>query len=370
MTEALQFDTFFLPGPTEVPSDVLAAMSRPMMPHRGAEFESLFARIQSGLQFVFRTRRPVYVSSSSATGLMEAAVRCAPPGPVLALVNGAFSARFAAIARACDRDTQVLEVPPGSVHEHSAIDEALAARTFAAMTVVHSETSTGALTDIATLARIAHAHGTIILVDSVSGVGGARVETDAWELDFVLTGSQKALAVPPGLSFAVASESYLRHARVAPARGVYFDVVEMEEFARKNQTPSTPAISLLYATDVQLDRVRAEGMEARWARHEAMRDSVIRWTMECQNTGSAVSILAPANSRSPTVSAITLPVGVSGDMIVKKVAERGFVIGNGYGALKERTVRIGHMGEHRPEGLARCLDACAWALAQSVRRGE
>ena len=149
MTEALQFDTFFLPGPTEVPSDVLAAMSRPMMPHRGAEFESLFARIQSGLQFVFRTRRPVYVSSSSATGLMEAAVRCAPPGPVLALVNGAFSARFAAIARACDRDTQVLEVPPGSVHEHSAIDEALAARTFAAMTVVHSETSTGALTDIA-----------------------------------------------------------------------------------------------------------------------------------------------------------------------------------------------------------------------------
>jgi aspartate aminotransferase-like enzyme len=298
---------------------------------------------------------------------MEAAVRCAPPGPVLALVNGAFSARFAAIARACDRDTQVLEVPPGSVHEHSAIDEALAARTFAAMTVVHSETSTGALADIATLARIAHAHETIILVDSVSGVGGALVETDEWDLDFVLTGSQKALALPPGLSFAVASESYVRHARVSSARGVYFDVVEMEEFAKKNQTPSTPAISLLYAADVQLERVRAEGMEVRWARHQGMRDSVIRWTIECQNAGLAVAILAPEDARSPTVSAITLPVRISGDMIANKVAERGFVVGNGYGALKDRTFRIGHMGEHRPEGLARCLDACGWALAECSR---
>jgi aspartate aminotransferase-like enzyme len=364
MTDRSPFGTFFLPGPTEVRGDVLAAMTRPMMPHRGAEFESLFARIQDGLRLVFRTRRPVYVSSSSATGLMEAAVRCAPRGPMLSLVNGAFSARFAAIARACDRETVVLDVPFGSVHELSTVDEALATRAFAAMTVVHSETSTGALTDIAALAGIAHRHGAMILVDSVSGMGGAPVETDGWELDFVLTGSQKALALPPGLSFAVASEHYVRHARTAPARGIYFDVVEMEEFARKNQTPSTPALSLFYAADVQLDRVRAEGMEARWTRHAQMRESVIRWTRECQAAGSAVGILAPEGSRSPTVSAITLPAGVKGDTIVKKVGERGFVVGNGYGALKDRTFRIGHMGEHRPEGLTRCLDACSSALAE------
>jgi aspartate aminotransferase-like enzyme len=279
-------------------------------------------------------------------------------------VNGAFSARFAAIASACDRDTDVLDVPFGGVHDLSAIDEALAARTFAAMTVVHSETSTGALTDIAALAGIAHRHGTMILVDSVSGVGGAPVETDAWQLDFVLTGSQKALALPPGLSFAVASERYLRHARTAPARGVYFDIVEMEEFARKNQTPSTPALSLLYAADVQLEAVRAEGIEARWARHAAMRESVIRWTLECEAAGSPVGILAPEGSRSPTVSAVTLPDGIMGDTVTKKVAERGFVVGSGYGPLRDRTFRIGHMGDHQLAGLARCLDACSRVLAE------
>jgi aspartate aminotransferase-like enzyme len=367
MTDRPPFGTFFLPGPTEVRGDVLAAMTRPMIPHRGAEFESLFARIQEGLQLVFRTSRPVYVSSSSATGLMEAAVRCGPPGPILSLVNGAFSARFAAIARACGRDVAVLDAPFGSVHDFAAIEDALAARTFAALTVVHSETSTGALTDIAAIAGIAHRHGTMVLVDSVTGVAGARVDADAWELDFVLTGSQKALALPPGLSFAVASEHYVRQARTAPSRGVYFDVVEMEEFARKNQTPSTPALSLLYATDVQLERIRAEGMEARWARHEAMRDSVVRWTLACQAAGSAVGILAPMDSRSPTVSAITLPDGVRGDTLVKKVAERGFVVGNGYGALKDRTFRIGHMGEHRPEELSRCLDSCSGALMDCSR---
>ena len=115
---------------------------------------------------------------------------------------------------------------------------------------------------------------------------------------------------------------------------------------------------------MQLERIRAEGMEARWARHAAMRETVLRWTLECRAAGSAVGILAPEGSRSPTVSAITLPDGVRGDTVVKKVAERGFVVGSGYGALKDRTFRIGHMGEHRPEELARCLNACASVLGE------
>lgn len=363
MSDRAAFGTFFLPGPTEVTAGVLDAMTRPMMGHRGAEFEELYARVQNGLRFVFRTRRNVYVSTSSATGMMEAAVRCAPPGPVLALVNGAFSARFAGIARACDRDVTVVEVPLGSVHDLAGVEGALSARAFAAMMVVHSETSTGALNDIESLAKIAHKHGAMILVDSVSGMGGAPVETDSWELDFVLTGSQKALALPPGLAFAAAGAEYLRRAQSAAARGIYFDVIEMEEFASRNQTPSTPAISLLYAADAQLEKIRAEGMEARWARHAAMREMVAAWTGELSAAGTKLGILAAEGSRAPTVSAITLPIGVKGGALVANIAERGFVVGSGYGKLKDSTFRIGHMGEHRPEGLARCLDACAEALA-------
>src|SRR4051812_31109419 len=146
----LQDGTFFFPGPTEVRPEVLAAMTTPMIPHRGAAFETLFGRLQDALGVIFGTTRPVYVSSSSATGLMEAAVRCAPPGPVLSVVNGAFSARFAAIGKACGRETDVIDVPWGEAVEMSQLEERLKRKRYAAMTVVHSETSTGALTDVRT----------------------------------------------------------------------------------------------------------------------------------------------------------------------------------------------------------------------------
>lgn len=361
MTHPL-FGTFFLPGPTEVRANVLAAMTQPMMPHRGAQFEALFGRVQDGLRHVFRTTRPVYVSTSSATGLMEAAIRCAPAGPMLSLVNGAFSERFAAIARGCGRETHVLHAPLGTVHDLRDIEAALTANKYAAMTVVHSETSTGALADIAALAALAHRYGTAILVDSVTGVAGAPVETDAWQLDFVLTGSQKALALPPGLAFGVASESFLAHARATKNRGLYFDIVEFEEYAQRNQTPNTPALPLLYAADVQLSAIRAEGIEARWARHTAMAQTTWEWTERCRANGLDTGILAPVGARSLTVSAITVPAGLTGGQIVKRVGEQGFVIGGGYGALKDRTFRIGHMGDHTVAGLANCLAACERAL--------
>ncbi|MCU0636301.1 MAG: hypothetical protein MUE41_15650, partial [Gemmatimonadaceae bacterium] len=135
----MTFGTFFLPGPTEVRPEILAAMTGPMLPHRGAAFETLFGRVLEGLGQVFRTARPVYVSTSSATGLMEAGIRCAPPGRVLALVNGAFSERYAQIARACARETDVLQVPLGATFELDAVTDHLRAARYAAVTVVHSE---------------------------------------------------------------------------------------------------------------------------------------------------------------------------------------------------------------------------------------
>ncbi len=353
------FGTFFLPGPTEVHPDVLAGMLRPMIPHRGAAFESLFARCVEGLKPVFRTTRPVYIASSSATGLMEAAVRAARPGPILALVNGAFSERFARITTACGRDTETLIVALGDSFDLAQLRGRLAARPFAAVTVVHSETSTGVLTDVQAITALTHEFGVPCLVDSVTGLGGSPVETDAWALDFVLTGSQKALALPPGLAFGVASAEFAAQAGHGLSRGVYFDLVEFENYGAKHQTPNTPALSLLYALDNQLPRLAAEGIEGRWARHAAMAATTHAWVAAlAARTGREFGILAREGQRSATVTAITMPAGVDGSAIVKAVAKRGYVIGDGYGSLKGRTVRIGHMGDHTLDTLAGCLAAC------------
>jgi aspartate aminotransferase-like enzyme len=363
------FGRFFLPGPTEVRTEVLSGMLRPMIPHRGAEFEELFARLQEGLRNVFRTGRPVFVSSSSATGLMEAAVRCAPPGDVLSLVNGAFSARFAEISSSCGHATDVVEAPWGSTVDLDEVERRLAAKRYAAVTVVHSETSTGALTDVRAVADIAHRHGALCLVDSVSGVGGAPLHADEWGLDFVLTGSQKALALPPGLAFGVASAAYMRGAQEAPARGKYFDVVEFARYAERDETPNTPAISLLYALEVQLAAIFAEGIERRWERHDAMALQCREWADSfAEQYGVRLALLAPEGSRSPTVSAIVLPDSLRGPEVVEAVAARGFTIGAGYGKLRDRTVRIGHMGDHDTDTLRACLAACSEAIARLSRR--
>ena len=367
MTMPAEFGTFFLPGPTEVRAEVLQAMVRPMIPHRGKAYELMHARIATQLQSVFRTQRPVYLMTCSASGAMEMAVRGAPEGPILALVNGAFSERFALIAQACDRSTRVLSVPLGDTPHLEQVEEALVeggagGAAFAAVTVVHSETSTGALCDIRAITELAHRHGAMCLVDSVTGVAGTPVETDAWGLDFVLTGSQKALAMPPGLAFAVASEAYVLQASVAPGRGRYLDVVEYEEFARRSQTPNTPALSLLYAADVQLAAIRATGIEERWERHAAMLAHTEAWVDRLRGHGLQIGYLPRPGERSPTVSALMLPEGVESKRIVARVAELGYVIGAGYGALKDRTIRIGHMGDHSVDTLEPCLAAVESAL--------
>jgi aspartate aminotransferase-like enzyme len=370
------FGTFFLPGPTEVRPEVLAAMARPMIPHRGAEFEALYARCDAGLRRVFKTRRPVFVSSSSATGLMEAAVRGAPPGRVLSVVNGAFSERFAEIARACGRDVDVLDVPFGRAADPDDVARRLAAGRYSAVTVAHSETSSGALTDVAAVGATARAHGARCLVDSVTALGAEPLDFDASGLDFVLTGSQKAMALPPGLAFAAATEAYMADARTAPARGRYLDVVEFEAFAAKRQTPNTPALPLLYALDAQLARtvgtdgdpaLAPEPIEARWARHRAMAEATHAW-VECHAGRFGVRVLAPPGERSPTVTAVAVPAGADPAGVVAAARRRGYVIGNGYGAGKATTFRVGHMGDHTVDALAGCLAACAEALAEVTGR--
>ena len=353
------FGRFFLPGPTEVHPDVLRAQVRAIIGHRGPAIKELMGELQAGLKDVFRTTSPVIVSTSSATGLMEAAVRNGARSRVLSLVNGAFSMRFAEIATACGFEVETLEVEWGETVSAGAVRVRLAEGGFDAVTVVHSETSTGALNPLAEISEdVRESDDVVLLVDSVTGVGGVEVQTDEWELDFVLTGSQKALALPPGLAFGVASERLMARSAEAPRKGVYFDLETFAKQLDNLQTPNTPAVSLFYALAEQLRRIAAEGMVSRWARHRTMAERCAQWVDSMRDEhGVGLSILAAEGERSPTVTCVVLPDGVEGPYVVSATKERGFVIGGGYGKLKGTTFRIGHMGDHTLAELDVVLEA-------------
>ncbi|MCL7978451.1 MAG: alanine--glyoxylate aminotransferase family protein [marine benthic group bacterium] len=355
MSPSHDFGRFFLPGPTEVHPEVLAAMQRPVIGHRGPEMRELLERLEPGLQELFGTERPVYLSTSSATGLMETAIMNLSATRVLALVCGAFGDRFRAIAERCGRPVDVIRADPGEPNTARRLELALADNPgrWDLVTVVHSETSTGVLNPVAEIAEAVRRYDDVLLaVDGVTSVGGTPIRFDDWDVDFLLTGSQKAIALPPGLAFGVASDRALQRATQIPARSFYFDLLAFDRRAREYQTTNTPAVSLFYALDRQLHRIATEGLGSRFDRHASMAARTVEWVDELRaNLGSEFGILALPGFRSPTVTAVTLPESISGTRVVASVKSRGFTIAPGYGELKDRCIRIGHMGDHTIEEL-------------------
>jgi aspartate aminotransferase-like enzyme len=341
------FGKFFLPGPTEVKPEILATLTRPMISHRGSEIEAIMTRIDERLQKVFRTTEPVFTVTSSATGLMEGGVRNTVQKRVLCLINGAFSKRFHKAALNSGIPCDKLEVEFGSAHTPEMLADALKKNTYDVVTVVHSETSTGVLNPIKDLTKVAHDAGDIVMViDTVSSMAAAPIECGAWDLDYVLTGSQKAFALPPGLAFCTANKRILDRAQASKMRGIYFDLVEIHSSWQKHQSPNTPGVSLLYALDAQLESMMKEGIETRWARHAEMAKRTWSWVDEQAAKGRGIKVLAPEGYRSPAVTCISAPAGRTGPQIVSAMKARGFVITPGYGDAKDSMIRIGHMGEH------------------------
>lgn len=231
------------------------------------------------------------------------------------------------------------------------------------MTVSQSETSTGALQDLEKIADVVSAHDeTLLLVDSVTGVGGVETRTDEWGPDFILTGSQKAVALPPGLAFGVASEAMMERSAQAEHKGWYFDLIDLLDQAVQYQSPATPAISLIYAVQAQMRRIEVEGMPARWRRHLDMQQATFDWVEQMNDGGIGVGVFAAEGHRSPTVTCLTMPEGTAGPDVVDRVVSAGYVIGGGYGKLSESTVRIGHMGDHTVDELEQVLEVVAGAL--------
>lgn len=350
-----EFGRFFLPGPVEVHPEILAAFQRPMISPWSDEARTLLDGLQPGLQRLFRTREPVLLVASSATGLLEAAIRSAVPRRALAVCSGFFGDRLAETLEACGRETVRLHVPGGRTLEPEQLERFLGGPPVDAVLLVHSETSTGALATLPELARVVRERSdALVMVDAVSSVGALPVETDAWGLDFVFTGSQKALAMPPGLGLGVASRRLLDRAAGVPGRGWYLDLLRYERAARAAQPTQTPALSHLYALERQLERIDdAGGVEARWRRHAAMLALVERWV----DAAPGWSFLAGTGRRSAAVSALVPPAGASVSGILREMRARGFTLAGGLGSLAERVIRIGHMGDATPAALATMLTA-------------
>lgn len=351
----------FVPGPVDVADEVLQAQAAPMLPHRSKEFEAIYRRASEKAQQLFLTQYRVFLTASSGTGLQEAAIRNFVDKKVLSCVNGAFAERWHEVAASNGKETEKLAFEWDQPVAPERVAEAVQRGGFEAVTVVHNETSTGLVNPVREIAAAVRsvAPETLVLVDAVSSLSGAKIEMDAWGLDMVLTSSQKCLALPPGLALGAVSDRAMEKAAKVQNKGWYFDLVRMEKHRLKDSSPATPAMSLIYALDKQLDRILAEGLEARFARHSAMAKRVQDWA-----EAHDLNMYAPEGFRSQTVTTIKNERGWEVSALNKFLLERGMRIANGYGALKNITFRIAHMGETQMADIEALLEAMEEYLKQ------
>src|SRR5437868_6783458 len=257
------------PGPTPVPPEVLAALAEPVVHHRGRDFREIYERCLARLREVYRTEHDVLLYTSSGTGAFESAVAnlTSPGDRVLVVSAGSFGERWAAMTRAYGADVAHLRLDWGETPEPDDLRPALAAGGAGVVYLVHSETSTGVVADVQALAAVAKEAGALVVVDAVSSLGAVPLETDAWGIDVVVSGSQKALMCPPGLAFDSVSDAALEQAARATSPRYVFDWERTRKAQAKLDAPFTPAVSLVRALDVALGLLLEEGLEAAFDRH-------------------------------------------------------------------------------------------------------
>jgi len=351
----------FVPGPVDVAPEVLAAQAKPMMPHRSKDFEALFKRTEEKAKKVFYTQYRVFQGTHSGSGMQEAGMRNFVQDTVLCVINGAFAERWYQVAICNGKQADRLDVEWGMVLTPDRMADALKKKHYEAVAIVHNETSTGAENPVKELAAVAHevSPDTLVMVDAVSSLGGTLIDMDAWGIDFLLTSSQKCFALPPGLSLASANDRAMKKAESVTNRGWYFDLLLMEKHRLKDSTPMTPVMPLIYALDVGLERMLAEGLENRFARHAAMAKRTQSWAIE-----HGMNPMTPEPYRSKTVSTIQNSHGWDVSALNKFLLQRGMRIANGYGAWKDKTIRIAHMGEIQMSDVETLLAAFEEFMAQ------
>lgn len=347
----------FIPGPVDVCDDVLESMCKPVIGHREPAISDLLDSLEDGLRKLMYTENTVFTIASSSTGLMEAGVRNLVKKGCLNIVNGAFSDRWSKITVGNGKETDRLEVEWGDAVDSKVLDEKLSTGEYDAVTLVHNETSTGVMTPLDEVAEVLKKYDDILLlVDTVSSLAGVKVEVDKLDIDFCLSGTQKCFAVPPGLAMCSVSERAFERANEVEDRGYYFDLLVHKKYWSKErkQTPSTPAISLMYALDYQLQKIlEKEGLENRFKRHREMAEYTRDWAV-----GKGFEMYPKRKEiMSDTVSCMSNNLDHDLKELSSKLRDRGYVFSNGYGKLKGKAFRVAHMGDRQPEDLKTYLQA-------------
>ncbi|QSR84553.1 alanine--glyoxylate aminotransferase family protein [Methylacidimicrobium sp. B4] len=342
----------FIPGPTEVSPQTLQAFASPMIGHRSKGFQELYADLQPKLQALFYTKGPVYFSTSSAWGVMEAAVRNLVNKKVLCCANGAFSDKWHDVSLRSGKAAELLAVPWGSAIDPEAVRQKLATGEFDALTLIHNETSTGLMNPLWEIAAVLRDFPDVsFIVDTVSSFSVLKIPFEELGIDVMLTGTQKALALPPGAALFAVSERALAKAATVSGRGYYFDFLEFQKNHEKNMTPSTPSIGHLYALRQKLAEIAAEGIENRYARHRQNAEIVRSWVKE---KGFSLFPKEQFASLSLTCASNTRKIDVA--KWIQLLRNRFHcVIDGGYGKLKGQTFRISHMGDETPQTVRQLL---------------
>ena len=351
----------YIPGPVEVSPATFAAMSQPMIGHRGKGFSDLYADIQPKLQTLFGTTQLVFLSTSSAFGVMEGAIRNLVAKKVLNCCNGAFSDKWYDVSLRCGKQAEALKVEWGQPITADMIDARLASGEFDALTLIHNETSTGVLSPLDQIGALKKKYPDVMfIVDSVSGFTTVPVNFDELGIDVLLTGSQKAFALPPGLALFTASPAAFARAETIKDRGYYFDFLEFRSNGEKSMTPSTPCISLIYGLQHQVNTIFAEGIDNRFARHARLNGMVHDWVRR-----NGFEFFAPEGYRSKSLTCVANNKGIDvAAMIALLKKNHSLIIDGGYGKLKGKTFRISNMGDETDASIGAVIAALDDSLAK------
>jgi aspartate aminotransferase-like enzyme len=355
-----------IPGPIEVSEKTFKAFCSPMIGHRSQGFKDLYAKIQPQLQQLLYTKQLVYISTSSAWGVMEGAIRNLVSRKVLNCMCGAFSDKWFDVSKRCGKDAEALQVPWGSPIRAEAVDKKLATGQFDALTVIHNETSTGVMSPIAEIAALKKKYPDVMfIVDTVSSMTAVKLEFDALGIDVMIAGTQKALALPPGTAIFTCSKAALAKAATAKDRGYYFDFVEFQKNAEQSMTPSTPSIGHVFALASKLEDIFAEGLEARYARHRKTNQMTRDWaakhgfTLFPDKGFESLTLTCVNNGAKPVGRAV-----VDVPKLQKLVKDQGFLIDGGYGKIKGTTFRVSNMGDETEATMSQLFAAMDKAMAQ------
>ncbi|MGI8436917.1 MAG: pyridoxal-phosphate-dependent aminotransferase family protein [Chthoniobacterales bacterium] len=351
-------DKLFIPGPVEVSEKTWEAFRRPMIGHRSEAFRELYRAIHPRLQELFGTKQPVFLSTSSAWGVMEASIRNLVSQRVLCCMCGAFSDKWLEVARRCGKEAEALQVEWGGHIDPAALDEKLASGNFDTVTLIHNETSTGVMNPLPEICcTMAKYPEVALIVDAVSSFSAVPIAMDDLRIDVLLTGSQKALALPPGFSlFSVSEKAFARAAKIE-GRGYYFDFLEFKKNQENDMTPTTPSIGHIHALQSKLDDIFAEGLTNRCARHAKTNALVHDWVRD-----RGFEFFAEDGYRAKTLTCVKNSRQIDVAKLVRDLREKHhLVIDGGYGKIKGQTFRLSNMGDETEETISHllaCLDDC------------